>query len=327
MMHVVSPNTVYRLKVAAATATAGTALALLISRACEPLCEPHKPVPGPAEPERKPQPDCGPRRGDSRCETAKGEADPLSPNFDPESCGYCGDEIRQVLAQSGGKPYLEPETGIMYQNVTERPSESAETCPVDFHCGDRRLQSRHAYGAWVEFPVGNGDAGPQSVAYRLGVKIVTETRGSCPRDYLPSNGNRDAGASEEDAGPEPAPPQHNSNFYCPSLMAPTRNEMANLHSASVWSVISRVNGSIIGHASDIRNALSLMDPDAKVDVRVMLRVAPSGLVYLESMSATCDSQPCGNQLALLNASQISLDGLLMGSPGTDCYWIMNVRVP
>lgn len=50
-----------------------------------------------------------PVKGDDVCELDKGEHDPLSPNWDPKSCGYCGDDIQQSW-------------------------ESKETCPVDFLC-------------------------------------------------------------------------------------------------------------------------------------------------------------------------------------------------
>jgi hypothetical protein len=325
----VSTNTVYRLKIATATLTAGASLGALFMKACEPISEAIRVFPHRIEPVHENEPDCAPRKGDNRCEIRKGEADPLSVTFDPDSCGFCGDDIRQVNAREGGRPYAERDSGIQYQRVTERPSETAESCPVEFHCGNRNMDLRQPYGAWILAPP-NGDGGAPN-SYNIGIKLVSENRQDCPRDYLPANGNRDAGAGEDadwDAGPEPAPPQPSSNWFCPSLMAPSQNsEMVQLHSASVWSVVSRVNGAITEHASSLRSALGLADPETKVEVRVMLRVAPSGLVYLNSMSATCDSVPCGDQLALINASQLTLEGLLIGSPGTDCFWVMNVRVP
>ncbi|MFH0885179.1 MAG: hypothetical protein V1861_05715 [Candidatus Micrarchaeota archaeon] len=318
-------NTVFRLKIAVATITAGTSLGALFMKRCEPLEEERHVFPHRIEPDKENRTDCAPRKGDNRCEVQKGEADPLSITFDPESCGYCGDDIRQVNAKEGARPYTEQESGIQYQYVTERPSETAESCPVDFHCGNRRMELRQPYGAWIAAP-SNSDGGAPNT-YNIGIKLITENRQDCRRDYIPLNGSRDAG-SEEDAGPEPAPPQTSSNWFCPSLMAPSQNsEMVNLHSASVWSVISRVNGAINEHVSSLRSALGLSDPRAKVDIRVTLRVAPSGLVYLNSMSATCESIPCGDQLTLINASQLTLDGLLIGSPGTDCFWVMNIRVP
>jgi len=324
----VSHNTLYRMKIAAATITAGTSLGALFMKACEPINEPRLAFPHRIQPvhEDEARTDCAPVKNDGRCEIRKGEADPLSITFDPESCGFCGDDIRQVTSETGGRPYAEGNAGIQYQRVTERPSETAESCPVDFHCGDKRVQVRQPYGAWVAVNLLADSGAPDT--YNVGIKIITENRQDCPGDYLPTaNGRRDAGA-EEDAGPEPEPPHTDSTWFCPSLMAPTQNsDMVNLHSASVWSVVSRVNGAITSHASDLRRALGLTSPGTKVDVRVTLRVAPSGLVYLNSMSAACDNAPCGDQITLINASQLTLEGLLLGSPGADCFWVMSVRVP
>ncbi len=80
-----------------------------------------------------------PARDDGSCEVEKGEADPRSPTFDPEGCGYCGD---------GEKQY----------------HESIDNCPVDFHCGNSVLDKKETYAKW------NVDGN----AFSLGVTEITE---------------------------------------------------------------------------------------------------------------------------------------------------------
>lgn len=57
---------------------------------------------------------------DRVCNVELGERDPLSKNFNP-NCGYCGDSIKQS-------------------------HETAENCPIDFSCGNKKLDSEKFSG-------------------------------------------------------------------------------------------------------------------------------------------------------------------------------------
>jgi hypothetical protein len=86
----------------------------------------HKPAPERLPPQECPAPitcPAGPQQGGT-CDVENGEHDPTSPTFDA-ICGTCGDGVRQ-------------------------PTETADNCPVDFHCGNGKVDRREVYGAWVE---------------------------------------------------------------------------------------------------------------------------------------------------------------------------------
>lgn len=68
-----------------------------------------RPVKEKVLPKPCPKVPAAPVKGDNVCELDKGEHDPASPNWDPKSCGYCGDDIQQDW-------------------------ETKDTCPVDFLC-------------------------------------------------------------------------------------------------------------------------------------------------------------------------------------------------
>ncbi|MBN1169758.1 hypothetical protein JXA56_01930 [Candidatus Micrarchaeota archaeon] len=78
----------------------------------------------------KPAPEkCISLRGDGNCQPELGERDPLSRNYDPESCGYCGDGKRQ-------------------------PWKTAVQCPVDFACGNGVLDKNVTFAILDKKPDG-----------------------------------------------------------------------------------------------------------------------------------------------------------------------------
>ncbi|MFH0737805.1 MAG: hypothetical protein V1827_04455 [Candidatus Micrarchaeota archaeon] len=88
-----------------------------------------------------------PKKGDKKCEAAKGENDPFSANWDPGSCGFCGDDQKQ-------------------------PWETPENCAVDFHCKkDGVLDKKTTYGAIIS----------DGKTFRLS----TVTKDACKTAYVP----------------------------------------------------------------------------------------------------------------------------------------------
>src|SRR4029453_7436113 len=97
--------------IASGLAVASVAALLLMGKC---MTEPPRPCPPCAT---CPPAVAAPVKGDGRCEIEKGEHDPSSPNWDPASCGFCGDGT--------------------HENQTW---ETIENCPVDFTCGNGRVE-------------------------------------------------------------------------------------------------------------------------------------------------------------------------------------------
>jgi hypothetical protein len=135
----------------------GLIVGALLFRSCYPATE------GPCDAECP-----SPSSGDLRCEGALGEADPFDDNFDRQACGFCGDGIRQRLAETGSEPT--EENGVMVQDVTDpNRAETEENCPVDFHCGNGQREDGTAFAAVVEVTSG------EESTYHLGIVTVTES--------------------------------------------------------------------------------------------------------------------------------------------------------
>jgi len=107
-----------------------------------------------------------PVKGDNNCEREKGEHDLNSKNWDPQSCGYCGDRIAQDF-------------------------ETAEECPVDFACGNGRVDRNVVYGAYLAPREENG-------VYSLGTLTVAESCRESDSAYCASDCGR--GTSPRAAG-------------------------------------------------------------------------------------------------------------------------------
>jgi len=103
----------------AAAAALGIALGVTGFKACSVLLE-RTPAHPPAQSVNARN---YPRKGDGRCEASRGEANPDSSIFDLASCGYCGDGIPQQW-------------------------ETPAACPVDFTCGNGRLESHEIFSAY-----------------------------------------------------------------------------------------------------------------------------------------------------------------------------------
>jgi hypothetical protein len=268
-------------------------------------------VPGCDDPITCPTP---PRAGDRLCEVAKGEADPYSATFDPESCGYCGDLIRQVKASQWSTATIN--SSFRTQNVTERPSETLENCPVDFHCGNGRVDVNTVYGAVVSHE-----------GYSLETITITESCNLRSSHFCDVDCGRviRTSAPIRDAGEDQLPPRFNSAFTCPGAVAPTdRVDLA--ASLGTGEVLSRLGSSLRTTASSLRTSLGIR-PEDRLDIHVSIVVDSSGLLSLRSLSAVCNGQSCGDESTVSSALSLNLSGLTVGAPGRECYWTVILRAP
>ncbi|HSB47600.1 MAG TPA: hypothetical protein VLD37_06310 [Candidatus Bilamarchaeum sp.] len=324
-----SEKTKHRIRIAAAAVVAGgTIAALILTR--RPLSEsirdnkPPSTVPSPCEPE--------PVRGDNVCQVNKGEADPLSPNFDPQSCGYCGDGIRQIRINGPhGSEVRIDENGIRTQDVTERLTEIPSSdprarepeaatryiiCDVDFHCGNGRRDQGERYSGWIA-PLSEG------APYTFGIIPITETADSCRLDSNHTSRHERLPREETVEIIDQRP----GSFFCSSQIASTdTTEIIGSQSASANTVRRRINEALIMHASDLRTALGV-EASARLEVTLSILVAPTGAVSLQNISARTRGGAVGDQTTIINTTGLSISGLSIVAPGAQCQWIMTVTVP
>src|SRR5262249_34178015 len=221
-----------------------------------------------------------PHRNDGKCEVEKGERDIASPTFDPESCGYCGDGIRQQWEQ--------PST-----IVDQAPTKAV--CDVDFHCGNGKVDTDEAYAAVIPPRTQGGK-------YTSGVVRVTEScdRSSlnfCADDCNGCGGCVDAG--HEDSGVRDAGQVDSGSAYCPDDV---RGRLA-----------PRIIGQLLNHASAARSAAGA-PPDKIVNARVALRVSPPGVADVVSISLTCSDCKVG----AMPPTTLSVAGIALPYVGEEC---------
>ncbi|MEW6035454.1 MAG: hypothetical protein AB1529_02475 [Candidatus Micrarchaeota archaeon] len=285
----------YKLKFAASTLLAASALGLLVWRTREPQTEPnHRECP------EAPLSEPRPARGDGRCELDKAEADPRSANWDPESCGYCGDGIAQEWEQPSWASRIEQRKFV---------------CDVDFHCGNGVEDHDQPYEALVR-----RDGG----VFEFGTISITETCADCSRDCVEPAPRRTRRVRE----PEPVPISVPASLWsCPTQVATDESrDVVSAQSPTVQSVIRRITGAISGRARELRSALGVNET-TEVDVRFSILVSESGVLTLQSASASCGGVRCGDHTTIVSSSRLSLNGLTLGSPGERCNWVLTVRVP
>ncbi len=281
----------------------------------QPITESTRPVQRCDDPITCPTP---PQKGDRLCEVAKGEADPYSDTFDPESCGYCGDRIRQVK----GSEWSAPSSGsqLRIQHVTERPSETPENCPVDFHCGNGTVDVNTVFGAIVA----HEESSEGTTTYSLeSIRITESCNPRSPRVCDADCGRIIRTSAQPDAGEDELPPRFNSAFTCPGAVAPAdRIDLAT--SLGTGEVLSRLGNSLRAASSSLRTALGIRPQDT-LDVHVSISVDPSGLLSIRGVSAVCNGQTCGDESTISSVLSLNLAGLTVGAPGRQCYWTVILR--
>ncbi|MBD3210180.1 hypothetical protein GF318_02255, partial [Candidatus Micrarchaeota archaeon] len=116
-------------------AAAGAAIVgVLLFRSCGPAEE------GPMRDAQCEECAPAPEKGDGNCEVSKGEHDPFSDKFDPESCGFCGDNVQNVWLVDG----------------EEVGRETADSCLADFACGHPGVDQETIVAVIDENPMETG---------------------------------------------------------------------------------------------------------------------------------------------------------------------------
>jgi hypothetical protein len=255
-----------------------------------------------------------PRDGDGICDAAHGEADPASPTFSRSDCGFCGDGIIQLRAMSGSAPHID-ENGRHVQDVTQRPSETPANCPVEFTCGDGRINAAEIYGSYVQ----------RNGRYVLGTVEVTETcregeAGFCRTDcdamrHVRVVRRRHSG---EDAGAEIADPA--LFVRCPTqIISPE-------FSSSARAFQTNVRRGVAEQAAAIRRTLGTSST-SDVVLFIGFGASPTGGVSMQSITVTCDGNLCPSTAHVSGFPDIGISGERIDPPRVSCSWSFPVRVP
>jgi hypothetical protein len=233
-----------------------------------------------------------PAKGDNLCELEKGEHDSRSENWDPESCGYCGDRIQQEW-------------------------ETPQFCPVDFACGDGEVQRRaKVYGAIVRTMEG------ENASYSIGTLEVTESCNErdanyCEADCPAKSTGRAAPRRDRD---RPAPvatatkqPPRASGGACDSSVT-----------ANATSLYSRVIRQVGSASGSIKSALQAEQAPVSVSVRV--RISESGVPTVVGASASCGGSPCRGSADIVSLAGVNVGGISVSNGGPACTMSVPVSI-
>ena len=261
-------------------------------RGCDPMVETRTervPVPQRVEvpgPERivtqtAPAP-AAPVKGDLRCEVQKGEAWRHSPNYDEVSCGRCGDNIRQTKVQPDPTTHQLPatgsapreENGVRVQDVTERDSETPETCPVDFLCGNNKID-RLTFAA--ELPI-YAENGTTVVGYRVDTLEINECDKDspfhCAADCPERSGRRAETSTTPVIAPQPRVTTPQEIPDCPPSIATSAGDLQ-----------SAIGRALTRNSPTMRPLLGASAEQA-MTFRFTFVAAPNGSLTFRSDSAT-----------------------------------------
>jgi hypothetical protein len=236
-----------------------------------------------------------PSATDAICEIIKGEHDMFSESWDPASCGFCGDGVRQSF-------------------------ETVENCPVDFTCGDGEVQHRaKVYGAIVHTGTG------ESATYSFGTKTIPaescrlSSENFCEADCPTKGGNaRGAGSSRAPnkvagAGTTDRPPSETPGGPCGAGVR-----------SGAGSLISRVSSSISSSSGAIKQAAGV--GSVPVNVIVSVRISSSGVPTLAGSSATCGGQRCPSSVNPASVAGLSLAGITVAGEEASCTLSIPVKL-
>lgn len=254
-----------------------------------------------------------PVNDDKKCEVEKGEADYLSKVFSPTDCGFCGDGIRQKTANTWSKPQLDPDPNnqdsryaqIMIQYVTSRPDETPESCPVDFHECNGRIEKNAQFGTIVQ----------DNTVYSLQTTKVDESCAGAKKSCDCKSLNKHSGPvvkTKADVGDEPLP-----TGPCElSTTSPGQSSKAS-------DVISTLMSGISSNAATIRSILG--SPNVPVSITLSMHVSADGSIQLTGSRASCDGQTCS-----ITPPQLTFLGVGVKSfapPKVPCFWSYTASVP
>lgn len=280
----------WRFGVGAGIATAALVAAMVFQR-----CGGEPQVEGPVT-ECPPAVTCPaePVKGDNNCELEKGEHDMWSQNWDPESCGFCGDRAQQQW-------------------------ETPQTCPVDFACGDGEIQRRaKTYGAVVKTVEG------ENTTYSLGTVELSESCNEradnfCEAD-CPNKGSSSRRTPRKNNGDRPQPvattktPPRSSGGACDSTV---RREAG--------QVYARISSQVTSAGGSIKDALGA--PGVPVSVAVTIRLSESGVpTIVGNGSATCGGSACPSGANIRSIAGLDVSGLTVATGGQSCTLTVPVRL-
>ncbi|HSB47603.1 MAG TPA: hypothetical protein VLD37_06325 [Candidatus Bilamarchaeum sp.] len=307
-----------KLKVGGGMAVGVVSVAALIFaiRSCKP--EPERITPPPVV--QTTQCPSAPVRGDHNCEIDKGEHDPLSPNFSPEDCGYCGDGniLRDPRDTNPATNALEiPSTDPRAGQPTPAGAPRRIVCDFDYACGNGTVDRNVEFSVLARPSV---DGGP----YSFSVARYTE---SC--NQTPPAGQTYCAADCGQQTPQPARTGHSGGARPERTATPVVSAQPPVSggacdaslSTSVFS--SRARDMLTGNSGSVRSAVGAA-PTQAVSVRVSIRVGPDGHATVTGASASCAG--CEHNGASV-AGMINLSGLSTTGPGAACNTGFSVNVP
>lgn len=239
----------------------------------------------------------------NRCQPERGEHDPLSPNWDPAHCGYCGDDIRQPFEiSSRDQRASQPQAAGQPRLIV---------CDIDFHCGNGQRDNNTQYAAMVP-PRADGGV------WAFGTVPITESCRQNDSNYCAedcggaqpaeSGGRRTQRTPDRDRPERPNPQPTGRVGPCDSGI-----------STAMFS--SRARDQLTGNAGAIRNAVGAQGSQA-VTVRVSVTIGPDGRPTVTGASASCAGCSGGNV-----ANYVNLAGLSTTAPGDSCSSGFTVNIP
>jgi hypothetical protein len=247
-----------------------------------------------------------PKKGDNKCELDKGEHDPWAKDskgesvFDVESCGYCGDGIQQE-------------------------HETAEECPIDFECGNGKVQYRGKdFGAVVEV-----EQDDQTLLYTVGIVKYSET---CQETGEKQTDTQLVKYCEEDCPTRPGrarkrePREPGVGTPAPK---PTRKAGAPCESTvrqNAQQVYTRVASQVSSASGSIKSGLGASGVVVRVSVPVT--VSSSGALSVGRASARCGEEKtaCPGSANINSLAGINVGGITVANGGPSCVLSVPVKL-
>lgn len=265
-----------------------SAAALLTLRHCEPktegIVQGEKECPAAEECPSKPV------KNDKKCETNKAEHDSISENWDPASCGYCGDGIQQKW-------------------------ETKDNCIVDFVCDMDPKEREKSYGAFVEKEIKGETIWAVDIVSSAEFCPKVEEKKKEAKAKTPAQGSAPAAV----ATPAEKPKEE------PKVSTAKRSACLPHVTSSASTLKNNIASRLKGAVPAIRSALGASNVPIMVGVTV--NVDPSGTASIGGAYAVCGGQKCPNNANPLSAAGISSSGLPPVTGGNEpCFFSFTVTL-